>query len=213
MAEDGNEDTALARLIGPEQRTRLRLFLLRGEDGDLAQVTGQIPVTLVNELALRDAIDNRVLCVGGERQIELAMSEFRARLPGEPDAGSKLLGGALAVDGEVQQHEAAAAGKEGVEFLGSLWRPALIGGEDDDRVGRFKLFRSGPQLGRRNADAWRLAEELLPALLPQRIIVLAWTVVFRSTDKDDFKRLQIASIERRRILNEGRDFFSRARGR
>src|SRR5262245_29697558 len=110
VAENGDEDAALARLIRPEERARLVFFLLRGEDGDLAHVAGQIPVALVDELALRDTSDDRVLRIGGELQIERAMAEFRARLPGKTDAGCQLFGGTLTVDGEVQQYEAATAG-------------------------------------------------------------------------------------------------------
>src|SRR5437762_3860180 len=106
----------------------------------------------------------------------------------------------MAIDGIMQIDQAAAAFEKLIKFGLTLRGPAGIVGIKHDHVGLCEFLALGPAKGRAHLHAISQTKQLLPTLLPERIIMLAWAVVFWAGRKQNTKTV-------RRFLRRNRSRF------
>ena len=76
VAKDGAEDPPLAVLIGPQQGTRLAIFVAAREERNLFWIAEQVPVAFVLEMGLLKVAENGVFRIRGKFEVECPVAEL-----------------------------------------------------------------------------------------------------------------------------------------
>src|SRR5579883_184519 len=184
VAEDRDEDAALARFERPKLRLGLAVLDAAGQQADALRIADELPVALIVEVDFAEIAGDGVASAGLEAQIERTVAEADRGLAGQADPLGEARRIGTAIYSPVDIHQSAAAREVGVNGPRAIGSPGAAL-KEDYYIGGTEIFGIRPFPCGRDLDAVGRGEQFGPCLLPGGVIVFAGSVVLRTGHEDD----------------------------